>query len=156
MRCSPAPGNVENPERNWSPWQKVIPNAGPAGVPAARFIQWKAVLASAATLTSVGIDYLPVNIAPVVDEIAVEPGARATQTAPQPGQPQQISINLPSAQNALSYNQDPSTAPLSAVRDRSAVTARWSAHDDNGDELIFDVYVRGDGGKEPGACCGRG
>ena len=87
------------------------------------------------------------NIAPVVDEIAVEPGARANQTAPQPGQPQQVTINLPSAQNALSYTQDPSTAPLAAVRDRTAVTVRWAAHDDNGDELVFDVYVRGDGEK---------
>jgi hypothetical protein len=95
----------------------------------------------------VGVNYLPVNIAPVVDEIAVEPGARATQAPAQPGQPQQISINLPSAQNALSYTQDPSTAPLAAVRDRAAVTVRWSAHDDNGDDLIFDVYVRGDGEK---------
>jgi hypothetical protein len=138
---------VENPERNWSSWQKVTPNAGTAGVPAARFIQWKAVLEPGARVGSVGVNYLPVNIAPVVDEIAVEPGARATQAAPQPGQPQQISINLPSAQNALTYTQDPSTAPLAAVRDRSAVTVRWSAHDDNGDDLIFDVYVRGDGEK---------
>ncbi len=137
-------GNVENPERNWSPWQKVTPNAGTAGVPAARFIQWKAVLDPGARIGSVGVNYLPVNIAPVVDEIAVEPGARATQAAQQPGQPQQVTINLPSAQNNLSYTQDPSTAPLSAVRDRSAVTVRWSAHDDNGDDLIFDVYVRGD------------
>src|SRR6202789_221923 len=140
-------GNVENPERNWSSWQKITPNAGTAGVPAARFIQWKAMLEPGARVGSVGVNYLPVNIAPVVDEIAVEPGARATQAPPQPGQPQQISINLPSAQNALSYNQDPSTAPLAAVRDRSAVTVRWSAHDDNGDDLIFDVYVRGDGEK---------
>jgi hypothetical protein len=140
-------GNVENPERNWSPWQKVTPNAGTAGVPAARFIQWKAVLEPGARVGSVGVNYLPVNIAPVVDEIAVEPGARATQAPPQPGQPQQISINLPSAQNALSYNQDPSTAPLAAVRDRSAVTVRWSAHDDNGDDMIFDLYVRGDNEK---------
>jgi hypothetical protein len=140
-------GNVENPERNWSPWQKVTPNAGSAGVPAARFIQWKAVLEPGARVGSVGVNYLPVNIAPVVDEIAVEPGARATQAAPQPGQPQQISINLPSAQNGLSYTQDPATAPLAAVRDRAAVTVRWSAHDDNGDDLIFDVYVRGDGEK---------
>jgi hypothetical protein len=140
-------GNVENPERNWSPWQKVSPNAGTAGVPAARFVQWKTVLEPGARVGSVGVNYLPVNIAPVVDEIAVEPGARATQAAPQPGQPQQVSINLPSAQNALTYTQDPSAAPLAAVRDRSAVTARWSAHDDNGDDLIFDVYVRGDGEK---------
>jgi WD40 repeat protein len=140
-------GNVENPQRNWSEWQKVTPNMGSAGVPAARFIQWKAVLEAQAKVDSVGVDYLPVNIAPVVDEIAVEPGARATATTPQPGQPQQITISLPSAQGGLSYTQDPSTAPLSAVRDRSAVTVRWSAHDDNGDELIFDVYVRGDGEK---------
>jgi hypothetical protein len=140
-------GNVENPERNWSDWKKVTPNTGDADVPAARFIQWKAVLEPGARVGSVGINYLPVNIAPVVDEIAVEPGARATLSAPQAGQPQQITINLPSAQSGLSYTQDPSTAPLSAVKDRSAVTVRWSAHDDNGDELIFDVYVQGDGEK---------
>ncbi len=140
-------GNVENPERNWSEWRKVTPNSGPSGVPAARFIQWKAVLEPGARVGSVGINYLPVNIAPVVDEIAVEPGARANQTAQQPGQPQQVTINLPSAQTTLSYAQDPATAPLTAIRDRTAVTVRWSAHDDNGDELIFDVYVRGDGEK---------
>jgi hypothetical protein len=140
-------GNVENPERNWSDWRKITPNTGSSGVPAARFVQWKAVIEPEAKVDSVGINYLPVNIAPLVDEIAVEPGARANQTAPQPGQPQQITINLPSAQNTLSYNQDPATAPLAAVRDRSAVTVRWAAHDENGDELIFDVYVRGDGEK---------
>jgi hypothetical protein len=116
-------------------------------VPAARFVQWKAVLAPGARVGFVGINYLPVNIAPVVDEIAVEPGARANQTPQQPGQPQPVTINLPSAQTTLTYTQDPATGPLSAVRDRTAVTVRWSAHDENGDELIFDVYVRGDGEK---------
>jgi hypothetical protein len=140
-------GNVENPERNWSEWRKVTPNSGSSGVPAARFVQWKSVLEPGARVGSVGINYLPVNIAPVVDEIAVEPGARANQTPQQPGQPQPVTINLPSAQTTLSYTQDPATGPLSAVRDRTAVTVRWSAHDDNGDELIFDVYVRGDGEK---------
>jgi hypothetical protein len=140
-------GNVENPERNWSEWRKVTPNSGASSVPAARFVQWKSVLEPGARVGSVGINYLPVNIAPVVDEIAVEPGARANQTPQQPGQPQPVTINLPSAQTTLSYTQDPATGPLSAVRDRTAVTVRWSAHDDNGDELIFDVYVRGDGEK---------
>jgi WD40 repeat protein len=138
-------GNVENPERNWSEWRKI--GADSSAAPAARFIQWKAVLGPGSQVDSVGVNYLPVNIAPVVDEIAVEPGARATQSTQQSGQPQQITISLPSAQNGLSYSQDPATGPLAAVRDRSAVTVRWSAHDDNGDELIFDVYVRGDGEK---------
>jgi WD40 repeat protein len=140
-------GNVENPERNWTDWRKVTPNSGSSDLTASRFVQWKVVLEPGSRVSSVGINYLPVNIAPVVDEIAVEPGARANQSAPQSGQPQQISISLPSNQNSLSYTQDPATSPLAAVRDRTAVTVRWSAHDDNGDELIFDVYVRGDGEK---------
>jgi hypothetical protein len=140
-------GNVENPERNWSEWRKVTPNSNSSGVPAARFVQWKAVLEPGARVGSVGINYLPVNIAPMVDEIAVEPGARANQPPQQTGQPQPVTINLPSAQSTISYTQDPATGPLSGIRDRTAVTVRWSAHDDNGDELIFDVYVRGDGEK---------
>jgi hypothetical protein len=140
-------GNVENPERNWSEWRKVTPNSSSSSVPAARFVQWKAVLEPGARVGSVGINYLPVNIAPVVDEIAVEPGARANQPPQQTGQPQPVTINLPSAQSTISYTQDPATGPLSGIRDRTAVTVRWSAHDDNGDELIFDVYVRGDGEK---------
>jgi hypothetical protein len=140
-------GNVENPERNWSEWKKVTPNNGSAGIPSARFVQWKVVVEPGAKVGSVGINYLPVNIAPVVDEIAVEPGARANQPGQQPGQPQQITISLPSAQNALTYVQDAASTPLSAVKDRTAVTARWAAHDDNGDEIIFDLYVRGEGEK---------
>jgi WD40 repeat protein len=140
-------GNVDNPERNWCDWHKVAGNDGTSGVPAARFVQWKAVLEPGARVGSVGVNYLPVNIAPVVDEIAVEPGTRANQSSPPPGQPQQVTINLPSAQNVVTYTQDQATGPLSAIRDRTAVTVRWAAHDDNGDELIFDVYIRGDGEK---------
>ncbi|MGC2403265.1 MAG: WD40 repeat domain-containing protein [Acidobacteriaceae bacterium] len=140
-------GNVENPERNWSDWHKVTPNSGPCGAPAARFVQWKVVLAPGARVASVGINYLPVNIAPVVDEIAVEPGARANASPQSSGQPQQVTINLPSAQSTISYNSEPNAGPLTAMRDRSAVTVRWSAHDENGDELVFDVYIRGEGEK---------
>src|SRR6201996_8043425 len=113
-------GNVENPERNWSEWRKINPNTGPSGVPSARFVQWKAVIDPGAKVDSVGINYLPANIPPVVDEIAVEPGARATQSTAQSGQPQQITINFSSSQGGLSYAQDPATGPLPAVRDRSA------------------------------------
>jgi hypothetical protein len=30
------------------------------------------------------------------------------------------------------------------MRDKSAITARWAAHDDNGDDLTFSLYIRGD------------
>ena len=36
-------------------------------------------------------------------------------------------------------------SPLPAQRDKTAVTVRWAAHDDNGDNLMFAVYWRGEG-----------
>ena len=38
-------GNVDNPDRNWSPWKKVdLQKDLPVDAPSARFMQWKAVL----------------------------------------------------------------------------------------------------------------
>ena len=38
-------GNVDNPDRNWSPWTQVDLQKDPVlNVPPARFVQWKAVL----------------------------------------------------------------------------------------------------------------
>ena len=31
------------------------------------------------------------------------------------------------------------------MKDRTAVTVRWAAHDDNGDDLVYSLYLRGDG-----------
>jgi hypothetical protein len=140
-------GNIENPERNWSEWQKVTATSPTVGAPAARFVQWKVVLHPGSRVSSVGINYLPVNVAPVVDEIAVQPGARVNQAAIQPQQPQTVVINLPSSQSGSSFNQDTNSGPLAGFKDRTSVTMRWAAHDDNGDDLLFDIYIRGDGEK---------
>jgi hypothetical protein len=35
--------------------------------------------------------------------------------------------------------------PITALKDRAAVTARWGAHDDNGDDLTYSLYLRADG-----------
>ena len=45
-------------------------------MPAGRFVQWKAVLRSGGTVDSVALNYLQKNVAPVVDEVVVQPGAR--------------------------------------------------------------------------------
>ena len=140
-------GNVDNPERAWSEWKKVTPNVGAIGVESSRFVQWKAVLHPGADLASVGLNYLPVNVAPVVDEMVVESGVRVNAQGMQAVLPQQTSISFPSAQNpnVISFTQEPGREPLPAMKDKTAVTARWLAHDDNGDELAFSVYYRGDG-----------
>ncbi|MGI8770279.1 MAG: hypothetical protein ACR2JE_02470 [Acidobacteriaceae bacterium] len=136
-------GNVSNPERGWSPWQKVAPASATLPIPSARFVQWKVSLQPKVRLNAVGINYLPVNVAPVVDEIVVQTGARVNQQAMQPQPVQPITINLPSVSaNSINLTQDQATGPLQALKDKSAVTARWAAHDDNGDELTFAVYYR--------------
>jgi hypothetical protein len=57
-----------------------------------------------------------------------------------------VMINLPSASaNVINLQQDPGTQPLPGVKDKGAVTARWAAHDDNGDDLVFALYFRGAG-----------
>jgi hypothetical protein len=139
-------GNIENPERAWSDWKKVTPNVGPLGLDPARFVQWKAVLHPGADIASVGLNYLPVNVAPVVDEILVEPGARVNPGPVEAAQAQQVTINFPAPQNPgiVNFAQEPGREPLVGLRDKSAVTARWLAHDDNGDTLAFDLYYRGE------------
>ncbi len=139
-------GNIENPERAWGDWKQFTPDTGAIGIPSARFMQWKVVEHPGTSLGGVSINYLPVNMPPVVDEIVVVPGARAGENPQPPGQTQPITINFPSTQaNTVSFNQEPGKEPLTAFKDRTAATVRWAAHDDNGDDLSFALYYRGEG-----------
>jgi hypothetical protein len=137
-------GNVEQPVRGWSDWQPLTDGA--VASPAGRFLQWKAVLHSNGSLGSVGVNYLPVNAAPVVDDLVVVPGARWNPQSQMGNQPPQVNIAFASSgQNAgISYDAG-SASPLQAVKDRTAITVRWAAHDDNGDDLSYALYLRGDG-----------
>ncbi len=137
-------GNVENPLRGWTDWMRLSSNNGKAALEPARYIQWKAVLAPGASITSVGINYLPANLAPTVDDIVVAPGTRANAQSSLPQMPQQTSISF-GGQNSQGFDGGGANAPLAAIRDKSAVTARWAAHDDNGDELSFALYYRPEG-----------
>ncbi len=143
-------GNVPNPLGGWSDWVKVRPNEGPAGVPEGRYAQWRAEFHGAAELSAVGLNYLQRNVAPVVDEVVVAPGARVTNPSPSfaLGQPATVQIVIPSTSagaQAISLAQEPRSTPLTAQKDRTAITVRWTAHDDNGDDLLFRVLYRGQG-----------
>jgi len=144
-------GNVESPLMGWSEWMRVGSD-GAAAVPAGRFAQWKAVLrpgAADAGIDAVGLNYLTKNVAPVVDEILVQPGARvATGGGTPPSTTVQVAFpQAASSSPVVSFQPDATTMPLTAQKDKNAVTARWLAHDDNGDDLMFSVWYRGVGEK---------
>jgi sugar lactone lactonase YvrE len=136
-------GNVEQPARGWSDWERL--KGGDAASPAGRFLQWKVVLNKGGDVGGVGVNYLPVNAAPVIDDLVVVPGARLNAQSQQPSQ-QTVSITLPSASQGATASFDAgATAPMSAIKDRTAITVRWAGHDDNGDDLTYTLYLRGDG-----------
>src|SRR6266851_8236918 len=140
-------GNVESPLMGWSEWAKVGADGGFAA-PAGRFVQWKAELRSGGTVDSVALNYLQKNVAPVVDEVVVQPGARVTAPPTAPNTTTTVPVAFPPAAGAppvVSFSPDANAAPLMAQKDKTGVTVRWMAHDDNGDDLMFAVWYRGVG-----------
>jgi len=129
-------GNVDNPDRNWSTWTPVAPNTE-MKIPSARFVQWKSILhtgVSAARVDSVLVYYLPKNVAPEMDEVTVQPGYRYPAIA--------RAIGADLASSISPRIEMPAPQP---VRDRDTIGIRWTAHDDNDDQLVFSIYYRGDG-----------
>ena len=141
-------GNVENAHDSlahlWSDWTPVKPNQTPLPIPAARYLQWKAVLHPGTQLRSLSVNYLQRNLPPQIDDIVVQPGARAVNAGSVPTGSGSISVSFqgrPSAAQAPAVPES-SAGPLSATRDRNAVTARWLAHDPNNDPLTFTLEYR--------------
>jgi outer membrane protein assembly factor BamB len=141
-------GNVQSPLMGWSEWTPVS-QQGAVSVPSGRFAQWKAVLRAGGEIDSVGLNYLEKNLAPVVDDVAVQPGARVQANAmPQANGTVQVSFPAPAnAAGVQAFTPDANAQPLMAQKDKTAVTVRWAAHDDNGDDLIYSVWYRGVGEK---------
>ena len=136
-------GNVEQPVRGWSEWAAL--KDGAVASPSGRYMQWKVQLNAGGVLGGVGVNYLPVNSAPVVDDLVVVPGTKWTPQN-QGAQQQTVTISLPSGSAGATVSYDGASASsITAAKDRTAVTARWAAHDDNGDDLTFALYLRGDG-----------
>ena len=134
-------GNIDQPVRGWTDW---LPLKGDSvASPPGRFLQWKAVLKPGGVLGSVGVDYLPVRSIPVVDQLVVVPGARLNPQATM-GTQQTVNIAFGSSGQTDASTDDSSTA-ISALKDRTAVTVRWAAHDDDGDKMIYSLFLRGDG-----------
>jgi hypothetical protein len=132
-------GNVDNPDRNWSPWAKIdLRKDGQVSVPPARFIQWKAVLRSgdpSPRVESVTLNYLPKNVAPDFDDVTVQAGVRY-QPLPKPSGPD---LNAGAAQQPRFDTPPPTT------HDRDSIGVKWTVHDDSDDQMVYAVYYRGDG-----------
>ncbi|HYX54479.1 MAG TPA: hypothetical protein VE783_13560 [Candidatus Limnocylindrales bacterium] len=141
-------GNVDNPDRNWSPWTRIdLSKDARLEVPPARFVQWRAVLKPANPSTEIDevvVNYLPKNVAPVIEDVVVQPGARFQPVSHGSG-PETININLGIQPQPLIGRVD--SVPT-ANREHGFVAVRWGAHDENDDNLVYSVYYRGENERE--------
>jgi hypothetical protein len=133
-------GNVDNPDRNWSPWKKIdLAKDGTTDIPPARYAQWKAVLHSGTTapsLDSVALNYLPKNAAPEIDDVTVQVGVKYQPLPRTTG----ISLGSDSLGSGTRFE-----VPVPSSHDRDSIGVKWSAHDENDDQLVYSLYYRGDG-----------
>jgi hypothetical protein len=133
-------GNVDNPDRNWSAWRKIdLAKGEETGVPAARYAQWKAVLhaaSSAPRVDSVALNYLPKNTAPEIDDVTVQVGVKYQPL------PKIAGNNL--GQDASGQGGAHFDIPLPSSHDPDSIGVKWSAHDENDDQLVYSIYYRGD------------
>ncbi|HEY8562084.1 MAG TPA: hypothetical protein VIL74_17050 [Pyrinomonadaceae bacterium] len=134
-------GNTERPNETWSPWSNVYADAKGAQIasPKAKYIQWRAVLKSAARLNEVNVSFLARNIAPEILTIQVLPTNIGLAANP----PVQLdpNIELSGLDPALFGVVVP---PPSARRvyQRGARSLQWTAEDRNGDKLVYDIYYK--------------
>jgi len=94
--------------------------------------------------------YLPKNVAPVIDGIALqEPGTRAQQmTVVVTGQAANVNLKQPAAPNPTGTVITTATTKFDqapqGVYQKGYASVLWAAHDDNDDELRYAIYFRGE------------
>jgi hypothetical protein len=162
-------GNTSNPDSNWSDWSG--PYANPSGdkldCPAARFVQWKAVLRGGTATPAIdwfSIAYLPKNISPEVTAIAMQdPGVRVqgiSLSTAGPGPQTAAQLRMPQPPPSASSPNGPFNAGISALgpssdsshfdpmpqgfTQKGFESVLWTADDPNGDQLEFSIYFRGE------------
>ena len=143
-------GNLDQPQKNWSPWSAAITTAkgGRVTSPAARFIQWKATLTGdeqhSPDLDSIDVAYLPKNVEPRIDDIESTPPNYKFPPAVTPLVVVTPSLALPPmGKHAGSSASTLGDSTPTMQYAKGWIGARWAASDPNGDPLVFTVEIKG-------------
>lgn len=141
-------GNTSRPDASWTPWSGEYTKPGGQAVvsPTARFIQYRATLASAGSaapvLDEVVIAYARANEAPQVTAVKIgkPPKPRTSVSSAQPGQ----SGTTSSSPNGHSVNTRKQSVASQTGPAAERIRIAWSASDANKDGLYFSVCFRGE------------
>lgn len=138
-------GNSGRPDATWSDWSDPYRRQDGEQItsPPARYVQWKAVLHSADSLSpilqEVTLPYLPRNQAPTVTELKVT--ARAEKT---PGS----ILTGPASGNPTAFRGLSGYATTVRPAPQKGFDVSWNGSDPDQDELTYTLYFRGEGEAE--------
>jgi hypothetical protein len=96
---------------------------------------------------SVALNYLPKNAAPEIDDVSVQVGVKY-QPLPKISGAGVGSDSSGSSFGGSSFGGSTGShfeSPPPSSHDRDSIGVKWSAHDDNDDQLVYSLYYRGDG-----------
>lgn len=144
-------GNTRTPDEAWSDWAGPYANAegSPITSPKARYLQWRAVLTGSTAspvLTSLASAYLPRNVRPQVVSITVHPPGAVFQKPFSSGETEIAGLDDDATERRNAASPGGGGPALGRrIYQKGLQTFAWKADDDNGDELLYEVFYRREG-----------
>ena len=151
-------GNSLRPDQTWSDWSAPMTESSgsPVASPNARYIQWKAELASnkgAPTLENFSLAYLPQNTPPVIRSIIVTTTSATPSAASKSSSPSNSANSTYSITVTDTGDAGPATSTGTPTQTISRASSQqliisWQAEDADGDRLVYSLWFRGEGEQE--------
>jgi len=140
-------GNSYEPGQAWSDWSPPYQKKEGEQIlsPRGRYLQFKIIFKSQSgkispLLSKVSLFYLQSNLAPVITKLELLP---PHQVFLKPPQQEEVIWGIEEAKSASqSKNKTKSIVIAKKVKRKGFQTVIWDVVDDNGDELVFNIYLR--------------
>lgn len=147
-------GNSLPPGATWSDWSPVYGKSGEMILsPKGKYLQLRVLFRSSSghispILQRITLFYLPSNLPPTISRIEIlEPN----EVFLKPPEQEEIIWGLESRSRSEKGSQEESRLSTLAARKverKGYQTFRWEASDENGDSLIYSIYIKKEGEKE--------
>jgi hypothetical protein len=141
-------GNSSEPDRTWSDWSP--PYQKPEGEqilsPKGRYLQYEVKFKAESgrmspRLTKVALFYLNSNLPPSITELELLPPNEVYLKPPE--QDEVIwGLDVGLSEQALSKNKEKNYVTPKKVERKGLQTITWEAADENGDSLIYSIFIR--------------
>lgn len=152
VRLETRSGNLDRPQKNWSPWAPLDASTSRVTSPSARFLQYRITIEGGGPqspeLREVEIAYMPKNVPPALQEIEITPANykfNAPSLLATSSSPQTITLPALGQQNraASTLKLDASSTSQTLQYAKGSAGVRWAVTDPNGDEMTYKVEIRG-------------